>query len=263
MVAESGIVWLVGRGCCTSQLYMWRRSVQITIDHLVPLAGQVMSEVTPGRTSRLRCGKGSTWRNTSRLRPITIETAVRGTPRKAPMTTQPRSRKGLGCGLAVLGFVIILGIIGANTSSNGTQTAATSDTSTTEPAAPTTDTTTTGPGVNPVAVAIVAWVNGGGQDRVDAISSDFSNIATGIAAADSPAVNAACVSLRSHVEKAQAYAPVPSDWSAALAQAARSATDCIAGTDTLNASLISRSGHELKATTAAIVAMTTRLKTFQ
>jgi hypothetical protein len=174
----------------------------------------------------------------------------------------------LGCGLAVLGFVIILGIIGANSSSDGTQTAATSDTNTTEPAAPATDTTTTGPGVNPVAVAIVAWVKGGGQDRVDAMSSDFNNIATASAAADSPAVNAACVSLRSHVEKTQAYAPVPdtevqSDWSTALAQAARSATDCIAGTDTLNASLISRSGQELRATTAAIVAMTTRLKTFQ
>jgi len=47
MVVGSGIVWLVGHGCCTSQLYMWRRSVQIRIDHLVPLVGQVTSEVAP------------------------------------------------------------------------------------------------------------------------------------------------------------------------------------------------------------------------
>jgi hypothetical protein len=99
------------------------------------------------------------------------------------------------------------------------------------------------------------------------MTTDFSNISSASAVADSPTVNVACTSLRTHVENAQAYGAVPdaearTDWSTALAQAARAATDCIAGTGTLNASLITQSGQEMKATTAAIDAMTTRLKAF-
>jgi hypothetical protein len=34
MVTWFGIVWLVGHGCRTAELFMWRRSVQVRIVHL-------------------------------------------------------------------------------------------------------------------------------------------------------------------------------------------------------------------------------------
>jgi hypothetical protein len=79
MVTGFGIVWLVGHGCCTSQLYMWRRSVQIRIDHPVPLVGQVTSEVAPGTDVLDRPDP-----------PRRIPTLVSSTGR-APATTEARS----------------------------------------------------------------------------------------------------------------------------------------------------------------------------
>lgn len=113
--------------------------------------------------------------------------------------------------------------------------------------------------------AIAAWSTDGGQDRLNAMATDLSAIGTSGAAANPVAMNTACTSLQTHVEAAQAYRAVPDaeaqlDWSTGLAQAARAATDCIAGTRTLNAGLISQSGQELNAATRAIDAMNTRLQ---
>lgn len=100
--------------------------------------------------------------------------------------------------------------------------------------------------------AIQAWSISGGQDRTSAVSRDLARVAATAAAADITGVRAACVSLQTHVEAAQAYASIPdtitqSHWSAALVQAAWAAADCIDFTRNLDPDLLTRSGHELKA----------------
>jgi hypothetical protein len=117
-------------------------------------------------------------------------------------------------------------------------------------------------------VAISDWWTGGGQDRESAISKDYTDMGTAATATDIPGLGTACASLQSDVEAAQAYGGVPdtvaqADWSTALAQSARAATDCIAFTRNLDAGLLTQSGQELSASTAALNKVTERIKTFQ
>jgi hypothetical protein len=112
--------------------------------------------------------------------------------------------------------------------------------------------------------AIQAWSISGGQDRTSAVSRDLARVAATAAAADITGVRAACASLQTHVETAQAYASIPdtvaqSHWSAALTQAARAAADCIAFTRNLDPVLLTRSGHELKAYDAEIGKLSERV----
>jgi hypothetical protein len=100
--------------------------------------------------------------------------------------------------------------------------------------------------------AIHAWSTSGGQEQTSAVSRDLARIAATAAAADITGLRAACASLQTHVEAAQAYASIPdtvaqSHWSAALAQAALAAADCISFTQNLDPALLTRSGHELQA----------------
>jgi hypothetical protein len=88
---------------------------------------------------------------------------------------------------------------------------------------------------------------------------------TATAANDITGLSAACTSLQTDVEAAQAYAPFPDtsaqiDWSTALAQAARSATDCKASTrNNPNADLMTQSNQELDSYTTALNKFTHRV----
>lgn len=112
--------------------------------------------------------------------------------------------------------------------------------------------------------AIHAWSISGGQDRTSAVSRDLARVAATAAAADIAGLRVACASLQTHVEAAQAYASIPdtvaqSHWSAALAQAARAAADCIAFTQNLDPDPLTRSGHELKAYDAEVGKLSNRV----
>jgi hypothetical protein len=112
------------------------------------------------------------------------------------------------------------------------------------------------------------WWSGGGQDHASAISKDYTDMETAATATDITGLGTACASLQSDVEAAQAYGGIPdtvaqADWSTALAQSARSATDCVAGTRTFDAGLITQSAQELSASTAAVRKVTERIKTLQ
>ncbi|HEY3692796.1 MAG TPA: hypothetical protein VGL46_21340 [Pseudonocardiaceae bacterium] len=113
-------------------------------------------------------------------------------------------------------------------------------------------------------VAVSSWWTGGGQDRLSAISTDFARLASTSAAADITGLRAACTSLQTHVESAQAYTIIPdtlaqADWSTALAQGARTATDCIAFTHNLDGDLLAQSGRELSGCDTAILKLTDRI----
>jgi outer membrane murein-binding lipoprotein Lpp len=122
-------------------------------------------------------------------------------------------------------------------------------------------------------VAVAAWWTGGGQDRLSAISKDIDDSGAAAAASDISGLSAACASLQTDIEAAQAYEHVPdtliqTDWSTTLAQYARSATDCIAAThnrdfDSFDPDLLAQSTREMGAPTAAVRRMTDRLKTLQ
>jgi hypothetical protein len=107
-------------------------------------------------------------------------------------------------------------------------------------------------------VALLAWLTGGGPDHVPAIIKDVQEMVAADAAPDIPGMNAACRSLQTDVEAAQAYnASVPdtmlqNDWSSALAQEARAATDCTAATrnGNLDSDLLNQSNREFDAATA-------------
>jgi hypothetical protein len=113
--------------------------------------------------------------------------------------------------------------------------------------------------------AISAWWTGGGLDRNSAIGKDFRDMGTATAANDITGLSAACTSLQTDVEAAQAYAPFPdtsaqTDWSTALAQAARSATDCKASTrNNPDADLMTQSNQELDSYTTALNKFTHRV----
>lgn len=100
--------------------------------------------------------------------------------------------------------------------------------------------------------AIAAWFNSGGETRITAISADSKSAAGSSNGLDVAALRSACTTLQHDVESAQAYAPIPdaqmqSAWASALAQYARAAGDCIAGIDSMDATVIGRAGSELTA----------------
>jgi hypothetical protein len=112
------------------------------------------------------------------------------------------------------------------------------------------------------------WSTGGGLDRASAISNDYTDMETAATATDIPGLGTACASLQSDVEAAQAYRGIPvtvaqADWSTALAQSARAATDCIASTRNLDVGLLNQSAQKLNASTAAFRKATERIKTLQ
>ena len=95
-----------------------------------------------------------------------------------------------------------------------------------------------------------AWLDGGGRQLLTDLSGDSQRIATAAGNQDVTGVGAGCAVMQRDVEKAQAYDHIPlasaqTHWSAALAQYARSATDCITATSTGDGELMTRAGNEM------------------
>jgi len=115
-----------------------------------------------------------------------------------------------------------------------------------------------------LARAVAAWVSGGGESGLDALGSDFSTLEAAANASDLARMSAGCDRLRSDVEMAQQYEPIPDsqaqhDWALALASYARGATDCVAGADTSNANLMTRASSEITSGSAQLDKVTARL----
>lgn len=104
---------------------------------------------------------------------------------------------------------------------------------------------------DPKLVAAVAkWVTNGGGDDLNALGSDFSALEKAANANDLAQMSLGCQQLQTDVEAAQAHAPIPDKkaeaaWSLALAKYARGATDCAAGADTSNVTLIRKASNEI------------------
>jgi hypothetical protein len=99
---------------------------------------------------------------------------------------------------------------------------------------------------------------------MDAMIGDFRASGNASSGGDLAGLNSACESLQADVESAQAYSPIPdaqaqTHWSAALAQEARAASDCIAGISSRDLDLISKSGGEVMAGAAQMVKVTARM----
>jgi hypothetical protein len=97
------------------------------------------------------------------------------------------------------------------------------------------------------------------------MSKDFTDMGTAGTASDIAGLRVVCTSLQAHVESARSYASIPdalaqTDWSTALAQAARAATDCIVSTRDLDADLLTQASNELHVATIAFDRCIDRLK---
>jgi hypothetical protein len=115
------------------------------------------------------------------------------------------------------------------------------------------------------AAAVVAWYDSGGKKLITDLSGDFTAIQAAGTKQDVAALHTACGSLQTHVEAAQAYTHIPdtqaeTSWAQALALYARAATDCLSGTTSLNAALVTQSGQELQQGTSALSQVTARMQ---
>ena len=95
-----------------------------------------------------------------------------------------------------------------------------------------------------------AWYENGGGTIIDKLTTDFNKASTAANAKDLTATGKACRTMRTDVEAAQQYDPLPvksvqTPWAKALAEFARGASDCIAGLRTGDGALISQAGDEL------------------
>lgn len=100
------------------------------------------------------------------------------------------------------------------------------------------------------AAAIVAWYTSGGQDHINAMQKDMSNISTDGANQDASQMNTDCGTLSDDVTKAQDYGPIPDEqaqqhWGAALTDFDNAASDCSAGTSTMDASQLAKAAGEI------------------
>ena len=98
--------------------------------------------------------------------------------------------------------------------------------------------------------AIADWFTKGGDKRVLALQTDFEAIAKAAGAIDIPAVKTSCSTLKTDVDKAQAYAPLPDalaqkSWAASLDLYEMAALDCVSGADKVDADLLLKSNDEM------------------
>jgi len=98
--------------------------------------------------------------------------------------------------------------------------------------------------------AIADWFTKGGDKRVLALQTDFEAIAKAAGAIDIPAVKISCTTLKTDVDKAQAYAPLPDalaqkSWAASLDLYEMAALDCVSGADKVDADLLLKSNDEM------------------
>lgn len=171
--------------------------------------------------------------------------------------------------MRVMSVVLMLGMTLATgaCSSDGSTPSASS--STDVPASPSTDAQAidTSPAAPPnAAQQLVAWWSGGASDAYSAITKDEQDIASAGSNQDVAAMNGACTTLQGDVETAQAAGSAPDaeiqqSLSQALAMYARSATDCIAGTQTMDAGLITKASSEMNDGTSALAGAVTKIQT--
>jgi hypothetical protein len=114
--------------------------------------------------------------------------------------------------------------------------------------------------------SIGAWRDGGGLDRLTALSKDLAATEHAAQAADVAGVSTACRSLQSDTEAAQAYAPIPdaeaqAHWAAALAHLARASTNCVAAIRDRDSALFVQASEELAVVPADVSQVINRLVT--
>ena len=111
--------------------------------------------------------------------------------------------------------------------------------------------------------ALTAWANGGGLDKVDAITTDLAAIHD--AGSDATTVRAGCTELEASVAAAQFYKPVPQaaaqqHWAAALAAFKTAAGECLAGIDESKPALLQQTSTDIDRGTTELVATTKTLR---
>lgn len=187
-----------------------------------------------------------------------------GQPYQPPVPPKKASagkKVGLGC-LGVLGFVVVMGIAAAATSSSQHSTpsaAPSSSIAAPAQAAPAKTSTASTPGA-----AIYAWYIGGGKDKLDALQHDMQSIGTDGQNQDSAQMSADCTTLAGDVTSAQGYGPVPDGtaqqhWSATLTDLGNGAADCTAGAAAQDAVQLTKGSGEISAANAEMTKVSDRL----
>ncbi len=121
------------------------------------------------------------------------------------------------------------------------------------------------PQISAPKLEFMAWWVGGGQDRQQAITSDFTAIQAASGRSDVPAVTAGCHKLASDVRQAQIFQAIPdaeaqSAWASALANYAAGSSDCSTGLETGDLDLATRGTTELSTGNADIARLINRVR---
>lgn len=124
------------------------------------------------------------------------------------------------------------------------------------------------PAANGTAAAVLQWWDGGGSGLADKLAGDFDELSAAAnlsGSAQNTAVHTACGHLQTDVEAAQAFKPIPdataqAAWAKALALYARGATDCLSGTERVDATLVGRASDEIGQGNDALGQVTARIK---
>lgn len=183
-----------------------------------------------------------------------------------PPAPPPRRRKNLvpliiGGVAAITALACCLGV----TLSGGTSNTTTADNA---PAVPATTAAAAPAAAGPtqsLRAAILAWWSAGGHDRAQKLADDFSQLQAATGSGNQiAAVHQACTHLQTDVESAQAYGQIPdaaaqTSWAKALALFARGAADCLAGTEQVDAALITKAGNEISQGSDAMNQVTARI----
>lgn len=125
---------------------------------------------------------------------------------------------------------------------------------------------TTAPAPSPTAETKADWLASGGQDILDAISGDLTQLAAAGGNADSQGVETAAISLKADIDRGQQFHPIPNaaaqtEWTAALADGGTAATDYITGAENMDAGLITAGTSALEQGTAHLKVMNELLGT--
>jgi hypothetical protein len=155
-----------------------------------------------------------------------------------------------GLGLAVL--ILLSGCGSSHPAANPTPTPTASVTPTAAPTAK--------PSVD---AALTAWANGGGIDKIDAITTDLAAIHH--AGSDATTVRDGCAELEASAAAAQFYKPVPQaaaqqHWAAALAAFKAAAGECLAGIDENKPALLQKTSTDIDKGTTELAATTKFLR---
>jgi len=113
--------------------------------------------------------------------------------------------------------------------------------------------------------AVADWFTKGGDKRLTALQTDFESIAKAATATDLPAVKRSCTTLKSDVDAAQAYAPLPDaqaqkSWAASLDLYEKAALDCVAGAEKSDAQLLMKSTDEMTQGSKQLTTATERIQ---